>query len=83
MKESVKNTLNDLKKLGIAAAIALAIVGIALIEINILAVVVPTGLCYGAGVLVAKEKTGVLNWKDGILWGALGLALGIGIVIAI
>ena len=29
---------------------------------------------YSAGAVLGKMKKGVWNWKDGLLWGAIGMA---------
>ncbi len=82
MKETTKNTLNDLKKLGIALASAFVIYKVGSSESVAIIGVVPA-ITYSAAYFIAKAKNGKASWKDGLLWGVIGLAAGIGFYAAI
>ncbi len=82
MKETTKNTLNDLKKLAIALASAFVLVKIGRTETAWIIPFASIG-AYTAAYFIAKTKNGKASWKDGLLWGAIGLVAGSGFYAAI
>lgn len=77
MKESVKNTLSDITRFAVGIALAYGLVKVAQLEQAFPLIVYTTAVTYGAGLLAGHAKTKVWNFKDGLLWGGLGLAASI------
>jgi len=76
MTEPQKNTLQSIKEFGVAASFFAIFLWAALSE-SVAVIPVTAALGFAGGVLAGAKRDKKYSWKNGLMWGVIGLVFGI------